>query len=360
MRARFVVGSLLAAVFAAGCAAVLGLDAGEPLDAPFEAGSDVTTVPPDTGTTDAPNVGDGSSDGGCGPNQKSCSGCQSVDDPGFGCTPVGCTSCSALFPEAGQVTGYLCPGCTIGSCVQNYKNCDQDAANGCESNGQTDPKNCGKCGTVCQSPNNYCVGGGCTADCGPPNTVCDAACVNTTGDPYNCNGCGIACPGSPNSNGVATCSGSTCGYSCNNNYSRCPIEAGCYNTSIDQTHCGPSCQYCNPPPSGHGTVACSLSICQITCDGGYTLSGGDCILNGVDSGPDSGPCVVDAALCMSGGSFCGAGGSCCGCRCNLDQLCCLQAGALCNTGQAGECCNNTCVPGSEGGSPDGQSTGHCK
>jgi hypothetical protein len=307
MRARVVVGALLGTVFAVGCAGVLGLEAGDPLEGGGEAGADGTTILRDAGTTDT-SVGADDGASGCGAGQKSCSGCQSVDDPNFGCTAAGCASCSGQFPEAGQVTAYGCPGCAIAACTQNYKNCDQDAANGCESNGQSDPKNCGQCGTVCVVPKNFCVAGGCSADCGAPFTVCDAACVNTTGDPYNCGGCGIACPGSPNANGVATCFGSNCGYSCNSPYARCTAaEPGCFQIGIDPTHCGPQCAVCHSPPS-NGQAMCN-GTCYIVCDPGFVQSGINCVP--IDSGTDGGqdasclppnaPCnpVTDGPLCCS-------------------------------------------------------------
>src|SRR5262245_58184567 len=77
---------------AAGCAAVLGLDSGDPLDA----------VPGDGGGTDGITVDANQSetaagDSGltCTATQKICGGdCREQDDPRYGCGPKACVACS--------------------------------------------------------------------------------------------------------------------------------------------------------------------------------------------------------------------------------------------------------------------------
>jgi hypothetical protein len=312
-RPRAVVGVVLGAVFAVGCAGLLGLDEGSPLDAPSEAGGADVYVAPDTGS-DAPTAAD-AADGGtpCGTDQKSCNGCQSTADPNFGCTTAGCASCATLLGNPPQVTGYACsgPGCAVTSCAIDFANCDRDAANGCESNLKSDPKHCSDCAKVCDA-GQFCVNGGCEADCGAPYQVCDAACVQTQGDPFNCNGCGIKCPGPPNGNGNATCVAATCGFTCNPSYGKCPD--GCWFIQNDPTHCGPACVNCSgaPPPSNAHSTGCTSGTCTFACNLGYVDVGGICVVQ--DAGSDAG----DGATCSVSGSLCapvGPNGMCCSNMC---------------------------------------------
>jgi hypothetical protein len=56
---------------------------------------------------------------------------------------------------------------------------------------QTDGNNCGRCDSVCLSPQT-CQGGSC--GCPGGQTTCGATCVNTQTDPGNCGGCGNVVP----------------------------------------------------------------------------------------------------------------------------------------------------------------------
>ena len=63
--------------------------------------------------------------------------------------PQHCGSCNhaCSFPNAGA----SCTGgtCVLGACDPNYQDCDGNAANGCESNSQTDNNHCGGCANNC-------------------------------------------------------------------------------------------------------------------------------------------------------------------------------------------------------------------
>ena len=105
--------------------------------------------------------------------------------------------------------------CTF-ACIMGYADCNNQAADGCEIITQTDPNNCGGCGIACTQFQNTttasCLNGGCTiGPCSPGYANCNA--LNGDGcevniqdsDPNNCGGCGTVCPVSN-----PTCNGGVC------------------------------------------------------------------------------------------------------------------------------------------------------
>ena len=67
-----------------------------------------------------------------------------------------------------------------------------------------DPKNCGMCGHVCQSPTPNCAPGSsgsatnamCVNDCPQGLTACDNGCFVSFNSDLNCGSCGASCPAS--------------------------------------------------------------------------------------------------------------------------------------------------------------------
>lgn len=135
----------------------------------------------------------------CPPNQMTCCNTACVDtaaDPG------NCGACGMIcnFQNAG---GTCAAGaCTLGSCNPGFADCDNVAANGCEVGTDADIQNCGGCGHACAGANATlaCMGGMCLlmgcngnfADCdGMAANGCES---NTQTDPANCGQCGRACP----------------------------------------------------------------------------------------------------------------------------------------------------------------------
>jgi hypothetical protein len=108
----------------------------------------------------------------------------------------------------------------------------------------SDVDNCGGCGTVCPAGTGgtaTCSGGSCSVSCGSGYTNCSGTCTDTTSDVNNCGGCGDPCPPSadfPGTTGSPTCQQSGCVYNCQNNYSACPGEGGCFDLNNDIDNCG--------------------------------------------------------------------------------------------------------------------------
>jgi Cys-rich repeat protein len=116
--------------------------------------------------------------------------------------PANCGSCGhkCIIPHAN-------PNCTAGvcgidTCLGTYGDCDNNVANGCEDDVSTDPKNCGACGAPCSNnniANPTCVGSQCTGACNLGYGDCnmdrrtDGCEANLKTDPANCGGCGITC-----------------------------------------------------------------------------------------------------------------------------------------------------------------------
>jgi putative metal-binding protein len=126
--------------------------------------------------------------------------------------------CNGLVDEGGCVcfSAGQCPNrpnaiaqCTMSQCTffcqMGYADCNNQPVDGCEVYTQSDPNNCGLCGTVCPlrpnttAPN--CNAGTCTlGPCSPGYANCnggfvDGCEINITSDPGNCGACGAVCPG---------------------------------------------------------------------------------------------------------------------------------------------------------------------
>lgn len=126
--------------------------------------------------------------------------------------PNQCGPNCAVCPAGGSGSSASVAQCTNGVCgVQcsnpSRRNCDANAANGCETDIWSNTNNCGGCGNVCPTPaagtgTAICNVGVCAISCSPGLTQCGSQCVNTSNDPNNCGACGRQCSGS--------CSGGVC------------------------------------------------------------------------------------------------------------------------------------------------------
>lgn len=148
--------------------------------------------------------------------------------------------CGPAVQPANTAWGCGAGGCHL-SCLPRYGDCNSNlCADGCETDEQRDPLNCGACGHAC-GVGQDCVDGTCI--CPPGTTRCGRHCVDVNVDPNNCGECGNGCSGAngDQENGTPTCNGGRCGYLCYAGFADCDhnINNGCeVNIGSDPIHCG--------------------------------------------------------------------------------------------------------------------------
>ena len=245
-------------------------------------------------------------------------------------------------------------GCFISSCNMGFGNCNNDLKDGCEVDLQSDVKNCGVCGKACPAPPNgtaackmgVCGVGACNnnfQDCN--NSAADGCETNVTSDAKNCSKCGNACPVPPN--GAAVCANGTCGVGqCGDpKYKDCDGNGGngCEtDTSRNVNHCGACNMRCATPPNG--APDCIGSLCKIgVCNAPFRDCDGN-VVNGCEVNTAS-----DPANCNGCGNRCnvanGVGacqnGSCAIASCNAPYQNCANGivdGCETNTGNDAKNC----------------------
>lgn len=191
-------------------------------------------------------------------------------------------------------TNRMTPVCSSGSCSgtcdANYGNCDSNFANGCETSLNT-LTNCGACGNVCSAPNTnpsciFTTSYSCSYECTGTYRNCnnnwaDGCETNINTDPNNCGDCSIVCLSSNTQ--TRSCSLGVCSPTCTSGYLDCDKTEnnnGCeINGNLDTT-CGTACnslENCLTKLSTGPTIAnqfipekvtdftsCSLGSCQST------------------------------------------------------------------------------------------------
>jgi len=139
-----------------------------------------------------------------------------------------CGTCGRVCSFANGVAGCTAGACTLASCNAGFADCDMNPANGCETDLNTALGSCGACGRSCSFANatavcrsGTCALGACNAgfaDC--DNNPANGCETNTGNDVNNCGACGRACStnacttgvcdrGGDGADGVLTVTGTT-------------------------------------------------------------------------------------------------------------------------------------------------------
>ncbi|MFO0660796.1 MAG: hypothetical protein U0165_13330 [Polyangiaceae bacterium] len=261
--------------------------------------------------------------GACNAGYKNCN-----NNPADGCeinsnTDVNnCGACGQLCDLANAAESCVNGTCTLGACSSGFGNCNNNPTDGCETNLTNNASNCGACGTVCNLPNavagctsSNCTVSSCNAGFKNCNGIASDGCeINTTNDVNNCGGCGIVCSAA---NGTAACVNSACVVNtCNPGFADCnnnPADGCEINTTNNPNNCNGCGIVCSV---AHGTASCTNSVCGVaSCNSGY----GNC--NGLYADGCETNTTTDSANCGTCGTSCAA--SCTG---NVSAVSC-SAGA---------------------------------
>ncbi len=181
-----------------------------------------------------------------------------------------CGGCGQACSFANATATCTGGACGLGVCATNYGNCDNNPANGCETDTRSSGAHCGACGRACAA-GNICSNGTCVLSCPPGQTVCAGACVDLNTNVNHCRACGNVCTAGAHQ--TAGCASGTCVRRCEDNYADCDNSPanGCeVHLPTDSTHCGECRVSCENPPNAAGY--CDNGTCGYLCQRTY----GDC------------------------------------------------------------------------------------
>jgi hypothetical protein len=180
-----------------------------------------------------------------------------------------------------------------------------DASPGCVSDLQSDPANCGACGTACGALQ-QCQNGVCALPCAPGTVLCDGACIEPEHHPRYCGATG-GCGKGSGSRGVTcavneVCVNGVCEADCAGGLVACATASGevCVDVRTSAADCGTCGNVC---PAG--TTCLDGGCCAI----GWTSCFGECRDTSTDP-TACGGCGIrceDGERCLKG--KCVGGGS---------------------------------------------------
>ena len=236
--------------------------------------------------------------------------------------PANCGSCGNACTAPTNEVGTCAGGTCSHVCQGGFADCDA-AADGCETDVENDPANCGACGHVCPAgPGQVgtCTQGVCGSACAPGYADCnnapfDGCEVDLGTDPANCGTCGDACPAATGPNQAASCSAGQCSVGCDSGYADCNSDQsdGCETPLGTLTDCAACADAC-ATQANSAPVCDATSGCSLTCDTGYL----DCNKDTTDG------CEVDD---QTDPQHCGT----------CDNACALEANTTAPTCTAGAC-----------------------
>lgn len=230
-----------------------------------------------------------SEDANCPAGWLCCDG--ACDNPGV--SALNCGACGAACEAP-----FMCSEgeCAAVDCGVGQAECDGDTSDACETDTQSDPKNCGECGADCGD--DLCSGGHCTKlTCDEGSADCDAdatnGCEASLSDVASCGMCGANCS---NEHGTPGCDADGCSIACSDGFGDCDerLSTGCETAlSEDPQHCGACDGVCL---NEHGATVCSAGKCAPTCATGFLDCNGD---------PNDG-CETEVAASLKDCGACGA------------------------------------------------------
>jgi hypothetical protein len=287
------------------------------------------------------------------------------NDPSDGCEVSttddvnDCNGCGMVCPGRPNASPVCSNSACTFACSAGFADCNHSAADGCETNLNSDAASCGVCGNACTTsdPNAValCSGGQCGSICSSGFTSCNGVCVNEQSDLNNCGGCGVTCT-TTDPEATPECNAGQCGSVCVSGFTSC--NGVCVNEQSDLNNCG-SCGVACTTSDPNATATCSAGACGSACNAGYTDCGGTC----VDEQSDTANCGGCGTTCPSeqnSSPTCSAGS--CGIACNAGFADCnadpTDGCEVDTTSNPNDCnaCGNVCPSRPNSASTCGNST----
>lgn len=203
-------------------------------------------------------------------DDNNCSACDNYCD-----TPT--TACDPALPNT--YYGCFASACGALKCSGGFGDCNKDIAkgcgksDGCESDLNSDPNNCGACGIKC-GPGQECrddgLGPQCLDTCATANqTTCTDGCRDLVNDRFNCGLCGNQCP-NPRAHQRSSCEKGFCAVECLPGFADCngdPSDGCEVDLSVHPANCGAcgnACDFAAGQPCIEGKCL------MVECDAGVT------------------------------------------------------------------------------------------